>query len=224
MGAVQENPSTVIQISLFESITGMLLLKPIFLLGIVIICILLAVLFKKNNSLPKMKISIASLILYYYLCLLLTNIVGIPTMNEFIRLSQLGESLFHPKVNFLPFSDGFSLSFILNIFLFIPLGFLCPIISKTYERAKNIILLGFGLSLSVEVTQLFTLYRVTDINDLLTNVLGTVIGYLCFQVILKFRSARSQEAYPCQQSARKHSLAYLPVMIIGIAFVLGFFS
>ena len=221
MEIVQMNQSGVeIQIGLLEAIIDMLLLKPIFLLGVVIICILLALQFKKNNSLPKIKTFIASLILYYYLCLLLTNIVGIPTINEFIRLSQLGESFFNPKINFLLFSDGLSLSFILNIFLFIPLGFLCPIISKTYERTKNIILLGFGLSLFIEVTQLFTLYRITDINDLLTNVLGTVMGYLCFKFILKFRPVN---AYVNQQSAEKDSLTYLPVIIASVAFVLGFF-
>lgn len=124
-------------------------------------------------------------------------------------------------MNFLFFRDGLNLSFILNIFLFIPLGFLCPIISKSYEHVKNIILLGFGFSLFIEVAQLFTLYRVTDIDDLLTNVLGTIIGDLCFKLILKFQSFKSCST---QQTFKKDSLTYLPVMIAVIAFVLGFFS
>lgn len=66
--------------------------------------------------------------MYYYLCLLFTNIVGIPSIGEYVRLSQLGEAFFNPNINLIPLSDGFSLSFILNIILFIPLGFLCPII------------------------------------------------------------------------------------------------
>ena len=221
MEVVQGNQGVEIQISLFDAIIDMLLPKPIFLFGVVIIGALLVMLFKKSNGIPKVKTSLASLIMYYYLCLLLINIVGIPTLSEFIRLSQLGETFFNPTVNLLPFSDGLSLSFILNIFLFMPLGFLCPIISRTYERARNIILLGFGLSLFVEITQLFTLYRVTDINDLLTNVVGTIIGYYCFKLIAKFKIVK---LYGNQQSAAKDFSAYLPVVIVAVAFVLGFFS
>ncbi|MRT18404.1 VanZ family protein, partial [Vitellibacter sp. q18] len=93
----------------------------------------------------------------------------------------------NPNINLIPFSDGFSLSFILNILLFVPLGFLCPLISKTFERLRNTFLIGFGLSLFIETIQLFTLHRATDIDDLLTNVIGTIIGYFCFKLIAKLR-------------------------------------
>ncbi|MDD3220740.1 MAG: VanZ family protein [Lachnospiraceae bacterium] len=43
------------------------------------------------------------------------------------------------------------------MFLFVPLGFLCPFISKSFEHIKNTLLIGFGLSLFIEFLQLFTL-------------------------------------------------------------------
>ena len=167
------------------------------------------------------KTSILSLMLYYYLCMMLVNIVGIPTLNEFIRMSQLGEPFFKPNINLIPFSDGLSFSFVANIFLFIPLGFLCPLISSAYLRVKNVFFIGLGLSLFIEIVQLFTLYRATDINDLLTNVIGTLIGYCCFRFVQKIRGRKPHSP---SRSAKKGHTAYLPVIIMIIAFGVGFFS
>ena len=174
---VNDQSSVEIQIGLFEAIKDLLLIEPIFLLGIVLIGIFLVMIFKKDGDIPKVKTAILSLAMYYYLCVMLSHIVGIPTFSEYRRISQLGETFFNPNINLIPFSDGVSLSFVLNIFLFVPLGFVCPLISKTFERLRNTVLIGFGVSLTIEIVQLFTLLRATDIDDLLTNVMGTIIGY-----------------------------------------------
>lgn len=100
METVSNNQSSVeIQLSLFEAIKDLLLINPIFLLGIILIGIFLVVIFKKNSDIPKVKTSILSLAMYYYLCLTLSHIVGIPTFSEYIRLSQLGETFFNPNIN-----------------------------------------------------------------------------------------------------------------------------
>lgn len=222
MDIVSSSQSGVeIQVGLVDSIIGLLLISPIFLLGIVLIGILLTIIFRKDSSIPRVKTSILSLVLYYYLCIMLTHIVGIPTLGEYIRLSQLGEAFFNPNLNLIPFSDGFSLSYILNIFLFIPLGFLSPLISKTFERVRNTFFIGLGLSLFIEIVQLFTLYRATDVDDILTNVAGTMIGYFSFRLIAKLRTAK---LYSSQKTTKRDYTAYLPIVIIIIAFVLGFFS
>ena len=211
-----------VQLGFFDALVDLLKLKPIFLLGLVLVGLLLLVLFRRNRGLPKIKITVYAFSMYYYSCLLWGNIVGIPTLREFSRLSQLGESLFNPNINLIPFSDGLSLSFILNIFLFIPLGFFCPMISKTYEYVKNDILFGFGLSLIVEISQLFTLYRATDINDLITNILGTLIGYLCFRLAIKLKLAKSYSEHG--GSLKKDVLRYFPIIIVALTFVITFIS
>ena len=207
METVTNNQSGVeIQLSLFEAIKDLLLINPIFLLGIILIGIFLVVIFKKNSDIPKVKTSILSLAMYYYLCLTLSHIVGIPTFGEYIRLSQLGETFFNPNINLIPFSDGFSLSFILNILLFVPLGFLCPLIR---------------LSLFIETIQLFTLHRATDIDDLLTNVIGTIIGYFCFKLIAKLRIVK---LHSDDDSMEQDYTVCIPIAIIIVALILGFFS
>lgn len=222
MEDILSNQSGVeIQLGLFESIIDLLLINPICLLGIILIGISLVVIFRKNNKISKIKVTIFSLIMYYYLCLLFTNIVGIPTLSEYMRLSRLGEAFFNPNINLIPFSDGFSFSFILNILLFIPLGFFCPAISRTYERAKVTFFIGLGLSSFIEISQLFTLHRATDINDVLTNIAGTMIGYLCFRMITKLRLVNL--FFNPQVDGKDYSIN-LPIITIAVAFVLVFFS
>ena len=222
METVANNQSSVeIQTGLFEAIKDLLLIEPIFLLGIVLIGIFLVMIFKKNGDIPKVKTAILSLAMYYYLCVMLSHIVGIPTFSEYRRISQLGETFFNPNINLIPFSDGFSVSVILNIFLFVPLGFVCPLISKNFKRLRNTVLIGFGLSLTIEIVQLFTLLRATDIDDLLTNVMGTIIGYFCYKLIAVLRIAKPHLS---DDSMKRDFTVYIPIVIIIVTFVLGFFS
>lgn len=210
-----------VQLGLWESIMDLLMIKPVFFLGIFVVIVLLLILGKNKSAVSKVRIILVSFILYYYLYLLFGNIVGVPTLSELFRLSRLKEAVFNPNINLIPFSDGLSLSFILNIVLFVPLGFLCPILSRTYQSAKADILSGFFLSLFIEISQLFTLYRATDINDLITNILGTAVGYLCFNLIVKLKVVKRIDN---KRSVEKDSLAYMPLFIMIISFGCVFFS
>ncbi len=161
-----------------------------------------------------LKTGIILAVFYYYLTVMLSHIVGIPTIKEWLRLSGLGESIWNPNINLIPLADGFSLEFLLNVCCFIPLGFFCPMISRTYERVQNVLLLGFGFSLLIEVSQLFTLYRATDISDLISNTLGTFIGYLCFKCINKFTN---------HKLANQNRAAFgLPILYLAFAFIITF--
>ena len=103
MEMIQSNQTgTAIQLNLFESIKDLLLVKPIFLIGVFLIGFFLFWIFNKDKTLPKLKITVLSLVMYYYLCLMLVNIVGIPTLDEYKRLLQLGETFFNPNVNLIP--------------------------------------------------------------------------------------------------------------------------
>lgn len=210
-----------VQLGLWESIMDLLMIKPVFFLGIFVVIVLLLILGKNKSAVSKVRIILVSFILYYYLYLLFGNIVGVPTLSELFRLSRLKEAVFNPNINLIPFSDGLSLSFILNIVLFVPLGFLCPILSRTYQSAKADILGGFFLSLFIEISQLFTLYRATDINDLITNILGAVVGYLCFNLIVKLKVVKRIDT---KRSVEKDSLAYMPLSIMIISFGCVFFG
>ena len=101
--------------------------------------------------------------------------VGMPTL-QFMRF-ELSLTL----LPFLPMVDDVK-NTILNVFLFIPLGIMLPFLWKRYNRISDTLIFGCMMSLSIEVLQIFT-YRATDVNDIIANTLGVVLGYFVFSGI-----------------------------------------
>ena len=206
----------VIQMTIFESIIGLLTPRPIFFAGFGVLGLALFFLFRKHPELPKLRIIFGSVLLYYYLCIVFRNIVGIPSLREFSRLLYWGESLFNPIITLTPFVNEHPLEFILNVFLFIPLGFLCPLISQAHRHLKKMVFLGFGLSLTIEISQMFTRHRVSDINDLIANTIGALLGYLCFALLAKLHRRK----HPVGRDLSR----FLPLFIIILAYIFAFFA
>jgi glycopeptide antibiotics resistance protein len=81
-----------------------------------------------------------------------------------------------------------------NILIFIPLGFLLPLLIKRFRNTLAILLAGFFLSVFYECFQLATGIGVFDVDDMLLNTLGTAIGVIIFWIIKKlFPSSSSKE-------------------------------
>ena len=91
--------------------------------------------------------------------------------------------VFAPYFNFELFIDIFAcpMQYLLNFFLFVPMGFLVPLLWKQYRTENHVLLFGFGTSFAIEVLQMFC-GRTTDVDDLLMNTLGAIIGYWMFLV------------------------------------------
>ena len=71
----------------------------------------------------------------------------------------------------------------LNVLLFIPLGIFVPCLWPEYRSMMKTVGLGLMTSLGIEILQIFT-FRATDIHDVITNVAGTMIGYLIGKLII----------------------------------------
>lgn len=108
-------------------------------------------------------------------------VVGLPDIR-YVR--------FEPKFNFVPFAYMFSdyETSLLNVLLFIPLGFFLPLFWKRFRKMWPTVLFGFCISLLIEVLQIFT-FRASDVNDLMTNTLGTLIGWGISRMLLHFLPA-----------------------------------
>ena len=76
----------------------------------------------------------------------------------------------------------FLINFLGNIILFMPFGFIIPLLWKVSD--KKVIVIGFCSSLFIEIYQLF-LTRGTDVDDLILNTLGVVFGLLCYKLFYK---------------------------------------
>lgn len=108
-------------------------------------------------------------------------VTGLPTVQF---------TVFEPKLYLLPFIGMlFDLrNSFLNIIAFLPLGFLVPIFCDKFRSFRAVLVLGLVCSLFLELAQMFT-YRLSDINDLITNTLGAVLGYRMALRLLKNHSA-----------------------------------
>lgn len=69
-----------------------------------------------------------------------------------------------------------------NILLFVPYGILFPWAFKDCRSFFTTLLSGVAISLGIECMQLFTARGFFQIDDILTNTLGAVVGYLIFKV------------------------------------------
>ena len=101
----------------------------------------------------------------------------------------------HPytPMNLVPFIDvlnsrgDFVRQVGLNIIMTIPFGFLLPLIKKENTKLLKVAFYTFLLSLSIEILQpLINGCRSSDITDLITNILGGIIGYIMYLILNTF--------------------------------------
>lgn len=65
-----------------------------------------------------------------------------------------------------------------NMIWFIPLGVLVPMLFERCRRLYCMIMVGVIVSCSIETFQWLLATGVTDIDDVILNITGTVVGYL----------------------------------------------
>ena len=111
-----------------------------------------------------------------YLCGMFA-VVGLPDIR-YVR--------FDPNYNLTPFAYMFSDSTnsLLNVLLFVPMGLCLPLFWIPCSILVRTLFIGFSVSLLIEVLQIFT-YRASDINDLMTNTFGTLIGWAIARLLLR---------------------------------------
>lgn len=124
------------------------------------------------------QLSIFCSLLYIIFALYLCGVYSV------VGLPNIGYYRFYPNCNWEPFLYMFSdlETTLLNVILFLPMGLLLPILWPRFLSFFPVVALGFSASLFIEFAQLFT-YRATDINDLMTNTVGTIIGYLLARIL-----------------------------------------
>ena len=97
----------------------------------------------------------------------------------------------HPykPMNLMPFVDvisgkgDFIRQIILNVIMTVPFGFLFPLVKTSNPKLIKTVFYTFLLSFSIEILQpLIDGFRSSDITDLITNVLGGIIGYIMYLI------------------------------------------
>ncbi|HEX9982134.1 MAG TPA: VanZ family protein [Thermoanaerobaculia bacterium] len=81
---------------------------------------------------------------------------------------------------------------IANVLMFVPWGFFAFILFYTVDRPTMqtyilTVLIGFSLTLGIEAYQYFLPSRVADINDVIWNTAGTILGAILGHMRLRVR-------------------------------------
>ena len=151
-------------------------------------------------------------IFLYYVYLVLET-TGIGTIWE---IGLYPGMKLQEEINLIPFRDGISLSMILHVVMFMPLGFLLPLLWKEYQSLVRTAIIGFCFSCGIEFCQLFN-RRVSDVDDLLMNTLGAILGWLIwivFSHITHLKYGRRNQGF-----GEKEGAVYLALSLVGQFFL-----
>lgn len=106
--------------------------------------------------------------------------------------------LFPPRINLLPFVYLFDyptmrealINVIGNTLMFLPLGIVWPSVFKELDTHGKVIAAGIGTSVLIEILQLPFYSRCSDIDDLILNSLGYLMGYGIYLLVKKCRKKK----------------------------------
>lgn len=104
------------------------------------------------------------------------NLVPFRTIKNYIKYS----GFLHTMINIVG-----------NIIIFVPFGILVAEIFPNTRKSSHIFLISVSTSFFVEFIQFF-IGRSVDIDDLMLNVCGSMIGYFIWKKFLRFKFAKKK--------------------------------
>jgi glycopeptide antibiotics resistance protein len=135
-------------------------------------------------------------------CLVAIHLLFFPI--RIVEGMTLADSLRFGGINLIPLWFNFSelpqivlLQILQNMLLTVPFGFGISLVLR--RQPKHILGLALALGLSIELIQagigvlLGYFYRIVDVNDVLLNALGVLIGYGAWQVLKRIAQRTSQK-------------------------------
>ena len=170
--------------------------------------------YHRYGSISKWSIFMTYTFIFYLMCAYFLIILPLPPLSyvehlttprynlrpfvfilEFIRDNPF--SLFHPHTWIPAIEAPTVIQPLFNIFLTVPFGFYLR--NYFHRGIKQTLLLSFCLSLFFELTQLSGLYgiyprpyRLFDVDDLMLNTLGGVVGYLVAKPLVKWLPSKER--------------------------------
>ncbi|WP_251867929.1 VanZ family protein [Enterococcus malodoratus] len=170
--------------------------------------------YRKYGQLGKLRSVILYSFVFYLLCAYYLVILPLPSISSVAQMTgpryelhlfqswhnfmnQTVLQLNNPSTYLAAMKQSVFLEPVFNIFLFFPFGVYCRYYFK-FSLGKTI-LASFCLSLFFELTQLSGLYfiyprpyRLFDVNDLLHNTIGGLLGFACAPLFTFFLPTRSE--------------------------------
>ena len=142
-------------------------------------------------------------LLMVYVCLVvIARIVYFPWHHVNGKIGQLifnVHRLLPPNVNLIPLIhlgnvyDGWVMNIIGNVLMFVPVGIVWPVCFHKLDSIAKTVLAGALLSILIEISQLLFYQRCSDVDDVLLNTAGVLIGAILFFAIRKTLRKRGKQ-------------------------------
>lgn len=141
-----------------------------------------------------------SMLFWYFVGVIVMILFPLPVQKELIRDSIGNHFLqnnfvpFHSIIDIVSHATTVEILFQIggNIILLVPFGFLLPALKTKYRDFSRIWFFGLLLTFGIELTQFivsailgFT-YKITDIDDVILNFIGFLIGYGIWKITKRF--------------------------------------
>ena len=97
-----------------------------------------------------------------------------------------------PVVHLFDVYDGWLINIIGNITMFIPVGLVWPLCFRKLDTVGKTVLAGGGFSLVIEITPLPFYDRCSDLDDILLNATGVLIGALIYFGVKRLKSRNTK--------------------------------
>ena len=82
--------------------------------------------------------------------------------------------------------ESFVVNILGNVLAFAPFGFLLPHLNVKYRNFFYITFLSILFSLTVELVQMLLKVGIFDVDDILLNTIGGILGYLFYAICASF--------------------------------------
>ena len=146
----------------------------------IVIYILICIFIHKKYKKEKIYYVFSTIMFCYFMCIAKLTLFPIVMIGLPANIKE--------SINIIPFHNGINRTDILNLIMTIPLGIGIPFITKI-NNIKKILLLGLCFGLGIETIQYLETFltkgfshRIIDINDVIFNFTGTVIGFFVLYV------------------------------------------
>ena len=85
------------------------------------------------------------------------------------------------------------LQILMNIAMYIPLGFLLPCCFRLFDKYRYVILVTFCGSLVIELIQLVLRLGLFEVDDVINNTLGAVIGMVIYMIFKRGKNEHNKQ-------------------------------
>lgn len=117
-----------------------------------------------------------------------------PGSSEFMDLEvwKINSNMipFLNTVKYILGGDNFNLNIILHntighVLIFLPLGIFLPLLFKSFKVFPKFLICILSITLLIEILQFFLQIGQFDIDDIILNTIGSVMGYMVFKMFNK---------------------------------------